>query len=269
MFLRRSRDATWAEYLLRKIAPVVLALALWFAAAGMLAQSQMLHGGGSGWFAGLNHLHLAVLLTVLPAFLLAWRALRRFRTGTIFVLAAIVEILHTEYGGIVWIEAMRGMVYLAAGHCFADKFRALARFARENHSSAIAILGVWAAFNALMVYSDVQIIAGEKMSTLPFASLGLGLAGASALVIAGELLSGNRVGTSLAFIGRRWLAVYTALPLTIVATATMLVSAGLFASLTEGVFALMLALIAAAAAYFAVDAREAQPLPAPARLRKL
>ncbi len=269
MFLRRSREATWAEYVQRKIGPLALALALWFAAVAMLAQSQIIRGGGTGWLAGLNYLHLAVLLTVLPGFLLAWRALHNFRTGTVFVLAAIMEILHTEYGGIVWIEAMRGMVYLAAGHCFADKFRALARFARGNRPSAFAILGVWAAFNALMVYADVQIIAGEKISTLPFASLAIGLAGAAALMMAGEILSATPVGASLATIGRKWIAVYAILPLTIVVLANVLESASLFATQQEAVFALMLALVAAAAAYFAADAREAQPLPAPARMRKL
>lgn len=268
MFLRQSRESAWSDYLGRKIAPLGGALVLWFAAVAVLAQMQFLRGGGSIVLAGLNHLHLAALLAVLPAFLLLWRVLRAFRTGTILVLAAIVELLHTEYGGIIWIEAMRGMAYLAAGHCFADRFRAIARFARESRPPALAILGVWAAFTALLVSADVPLAAGERISTLPFASLALGLSGAAALVIAGELLSVTRLGSSFAFAGRNWMALYAVIPLAAVVGGRLLQANGLFATPQEAIAALLMAFAGAGAVFFAFESRDPPRPSATASLRR-
>lgn len=260
MFMRQSRENAWPNYLSRKIFPLLLALTLWAAAALMLA---ILSGGDTspaslqGILAlGATQTGLVTALVVLPLFMFVWKFLGRYRTGTIFVFAAMMEILHTEYGGPVWTDIMRGFVYFAAGHCFAPHFRALARFVRGNAMPSAAIFAVWVAFNALLTSADLPLAFGEKISTLPFASLALGLSGAAAMVIAGELIAATRFASTFALMGRNWIAFYTTIPLTFVAIGHLLTMAGLFALPGQAMAALLLALMAAIAIMIFVEMRE-------------
>lgn len=255
MVLKNSREDSWTGFAGRKLAPFAGALLLWALAVSTLAQAGVLPRTSQSSPAPIALAPIAVLLLTTPLFLALWRALRRLRTGTVFVIAAVVEILHTENGGALWIEAMRGMVYLAAGYCFAQTLRAMARFARHQPIAAAAMLVVWAAFNAFAVFADVPMAYGAKISALPFASLALGLSGAAAMAMLGEMLAASRFGAFFGLIGRRWIAIYAAAPIAVVACAESMAHAGLFQSAQDALAALLFAVLAAAAALIALEWR--------------
>ena len=260
MFMHRSRQSGWSVYLGRKAVPVLGACALWIAAAviaSLLIAPNALPPGAQGYLAMAQaQTSLAVLFIILPVFFLLWKLLGRFRTGTILVAAAIMEILHTDQGGVIAVEIMRGFVYFAAGHCLANQFRALARFTRENGASAAAMISVWAAFNALMTFADLPLAYGMKISVLPFASLGLGMAGAAAMVMIGELVARARMAPLFSLMGRKWIAFYAVLPLGIVSLGRVMAEAGLFVTPAQGVAALVTAALAAGLAFWLLELRD-------------
>ncbi len=264
MFVQRSREWAWSDYIVRKTGSFAIASAIWLVAASfcLWLTQDAAPRGITGFFslAG-TQADLAIALFILPLFFLIWKMLRRFRTGTIFVIAAIMEILHTDQGGVLWVELMRGLVYFAAGHCMAQNFRALARFVRENPVPAGAMLAVWAAFNGLLTAASLPLAYGVKISILPFASLGLGLAGAAAMVIAGQLLAESRFNPFFSLIGRKWIIFYATLPLAFVFCGRMMVTGGLFPTTSHAIAALLSAVLAAGLALILLDLRNqpAQP----------
>ena len=263
MFLKRSREADWDQYIVRKIFPLGGALLLWVSAVAIFAmafwQPGTLENGPSLARLVWGQMHLAVLLALLPLFLVLWKLFAGFRTGGIFVCAAIMEILHTNQGGVLVVEAMRGLVYFTTGYCFALNFRALATFTRSNAVPAAAIAAAWAAFNAMLVSVDLPMAYGAQISSLPFASLGLGLAGAAAMTILGELLALSRFGGTFAFIGRNWIAFYAVIPLALMALAGALNVVGLFGTLAEAMAALVTAGLAAMLGLMLLEMREPAP----------
>lgn len=247
MAIGAARAAPWPAYVASRLVPALGALGLW---AGALAGLIVLRGGGwpNDWRLACEQaiplLPMGAALVVLPLFILAWKAMWGMRTGAVFVLAALLEIMHTEQGALIWIEAMRGFAYFAAGHVLAPQLRAIARFARANVTTAGLMLSSWFAFNALMTSSFLPRAFGEKIATLPFASLGLGLAGLCAVTLAGELLAVSRFGRATSAVAGRWKLWYGGAPLGMMALAAGLTGGGLFADESQAIAALLLSALA-------------------------
>ncbi len=272
MFLQRSRDWNWSDYIVRKTGPFVVASAAWLvAASGCLWLTQDIAPKGISGFLGMagTQAHLAIALFILPLFFIFWKTFGRMRTGTIFVLAAIMEILHTDQGGVLWVELMRGFVYFTAGHCLAQNFRGLARYVRENPVPAASMLAAWAAFNGLMTSASLPLTYGFQISVLPFASLGLGLAGAAAMVVAGQLIAGSRFNAFFSLMGRKWIFAYATLPLALVFCGQAMVIGGLFPSSGHAIAALLSAVVAAGAALILLELRNPAPQPQTAGQRNM
>lgn len=262
MYLGGARNAPWFDFVRSKLAPALAIVALWAAAVLALGVVR-----GAGWptnsrqaFAIMAPLApLGVALIVLPLFLVIWKLLWRMRTGAVLVFASILEILHTENGGLLWIEAMRGFAYFAAGHVLAPHLRATARFARRNVTAAGLMLCGWLAFNALMTSATLPLAFGEKISTLPFASLALGFAGVCAVTVLGEMLVWTRFASTFLLIGRRWLALYATVPLLLAGLAFAMTDLGLFREFSQAVAALLLTVLAGVTAMAIAEMREPAP----------
>jgi len=186
----------WDYILRRDGAPALAAAAIWialapaswlvarrFGADSLLAVS--LQSATSGWM-----LPGLVLLPV--TMIVVFRAMRSIRPVLVVTLAVLLNVWNVQSGVPLLDAALHGFVYFAAGALFAPWFRRLAAWSAGNRASALVMLCVWAVYNALASLQPLAPIDGATIATLPFAGLGLGLAGASATAAVAGLLTGRR-----------------------------------------------------------------------------
>ncbi len=259
LLMQQSRQTHGNLYYLQKTAPLFLAFVAWTFGASIvfpLIDGVPLTSIGAVADIAARHESIALLLLVLPVFYLIWIMLGRFRSGTLFVLAAIIEILRTDQGGPFIIELTRGAVYFAAGHCFAHHWRLLARFARENIPLSLSMIFAWAVMNTIMAGVTVPFANGDPISALPFASLGLGMAGAAIMVMTGEILAATGLAKAFGYVGRHWIAFYTLLPAGFLALGGVLAAAGLFTTAAESAIALLIAGLAALVSLIVMETGE-------------
>lgn len=243
--LRDELEKPWFEFIEITIAPLAVAFGCWFAimmAAG-LASGTM----GDALNAVAAQMYSVSLLFLLPVFFIGVKLLRRMRPATMLLFAAIIEILHTNTGHFLLVDAMRGAVFFLCGVYFAHNMRSFRQFADNRPGAAFAGIVLWLAFAAFIAFSDHYLAHGQDISTLPFTSLGLGAAGAMAMIVIAQLIYRARGGKLFALAGRHWLAVYTGLPLVVLTLAGLLHQSGWFGSASEAVLTVTLGVVAVTA----------------------
>ncbi len=225
LFVRPALDLPWLEFIERKIAPFAIAVAIWL---GFMVMAGFAASNLDGALATATaQMKTISLLFLLPAFFIAAKLLRFLRPATVLFLAALAEILHTNTGHFLLVDAMRGAVFFFAGVYLAHHAPAFARFTRANPGLAMLGVAVWLAFAAFIGFGHHMLAHGRDITTLPFTSLGLGAAGAMALLVTGELLAASAAGRALASIGQRWIGWYVAAPLAGYGLAALLAWSGL------------------------------------------
>ncbi len=214
LYLGRTIKLDWVSFLSRKLLPFFVALFGWalvqIVATWIAAPRGTMSVGLAIRSLGLATEYLPLLLMI-PMYLLIVRHMRNhfwFLLG-LAVLAEMLVIPGRTFGG----EMMRGFVYLLIGYAFTAQFRTLANEACADFRMALGAIAVWFALAGLCVFIRIPYTGGATIATLPFASLGLGVAGAASIVMAAALLAQNRIFEALAPIGRNWIAVAVAAPL--------------------------------------------------------
>jgi uncharacterized membrane protein YcfT len=211
LFVQKTINLPWREYARRKITSFCLAIALWAGIVTLVAA----RGGPVSFRLALSSAAAMTeqipLLLIVPLFLLVARL---FRGHVVFamIVAVIAECLvdpGRTFGG----ELLRGLIYFYLGFRFPALFSRLAREAREDPPMAVSAIAVWLAIAALCVFVPVPLAQGVRIWTMPFATLGLGIAGAAIAFMGAALLAQNGVWGGLAVIGRNWIAVAVAAPL--------------------------------------------------------
>lgn len=220
VFLHRSVDAPWPVFLRRKPLPLIYRAALLAAAAGAV------HALARGWpgpaalartlgAALLDPPAMLALVLELAVCLIAARMLRGLRAALVLPVLAALEVSHTNLGGPILSGACGLLVYLYAGHIFAPEVRKLARYAVDHRGNAAIFLSVWCLMNALAVTASTPLAGAAGVAALPFASLGLGLTGAAAVIALAALLDYFADAAAIRWTGARalhvWLAGFVAL----------------------------------------------------------
>jgi len=202
---------------------------------------------------------------LIPLFLAMSKLLAFLRPASVLILAAAAEILHTNMGHFLIVEALRGAVFFFAGYYFARQAHDYARFAQNRPLLAVAGVAIWIVFLAFIAFANHPLAHGQDITTLPFTSLGLGAAGAISVIMVSQLLAAAPVGAWFAMAGRYWIAVYTATAL-IAAAMSGLTGLGSFTFINmELLLGAALIYVAIVALGFAIAPRKANPAAADQR----
>jgi uncharacterized membrane protein YcfT len=225
LFLSVVIDRDWRTFLDRKVVHFAYFYVLWvtvqfgFKAPAFAAESSWAHAGflylqsfiepfGTLWF-----------IYLLPVFFVVTKATRRVPPLLIWGIAALLEMAHIATGWTVIDEFGARFVYFYTGYLFAGHVFALSDRARARPRLALAGLALWALLNGSLVKWG--------FSEWPLISLGLGLAGACAVVTMGTLLARSHWLESLRFCGEHSIVIYLAFFLPMAATRTLLLRAGI------------------------------------------
>jgi uncharacterized membrane protein YcfT len=141
----------------------------------------------------------------------------------VWPIAAALEILPVDTGWVIPDEFAARFVYFYSGYVFAPAIFRLAAAVIARPGTAILGLGLWAFVEAFAVFGGY--------SELPLVSLGLGLAGASAVVSFSALLSISRRVDFLRYFGQNSIVIYLAFFLPMATTRSLLLRTGAIADL--------------------------------------
>jgi uncharacterized membrane protein YcfT len=225
LFLSVVINRDWRTYLDRKVVHFAYFYVLWvtiqfgFKAPSFAAESSWSHVGllylesfiepfGTLWF-----------IYLLPVFFVATKATLRVPPLALWFTAAALETMHVASGWTVIDEFCARFVYFYSGYLFATYVFALSDRARARPAFALAGLALWTLLNGGLVVSG--------FSEWPVISLALGLAGASAIVVAGTLLARAHRLDGLRYCGEHSIVIYLAFFLPMAATRTLLLKSGL------------------------------------------
>jgi uncharacterized membrane protein YcfT len=210
LFLSRTIDRDWRDYVDRKVIHFAWFYLVWLTIQFVFKAPELADGMGTPGLAGAYLLALVEpfgtmwFIYLLPIFFVTVKAARQLRPPPWLILAAgaVLEIASIHTGSTVIDEFAARFVYFYSGYLLAPQIFRLADWAMTNARGATALLAFWAAVNLAAVASDV--------SALPVVSLMLGFAGAIAVVIFAALLSRTDLAAPLRYCGRRSIVVYLA-----------------------------------------------------------
>ena len=214
LLLKGALEATWPAYLSRNVAPLAWRAAL-FTIVGALLVAGL---GGYDISPLLRPRALAealvdpptmiLLIEQLALCLLFMRLTRGLRAALVLPVLMALEIAQPDLGGPLFSGACRLLVYLYVGHIFAPEIRQLAKFVGRDHKAAGIGLVTWAAINIVATSVSLPLAGGPTMASLPFASLGLGLFGATAAIALAALIDSLADPALLRWIGARALGAW-------------------------------------------------------------
>jgi uncharacterized membrane protein YcfT len=226
LFLSLVIDRDWRTYLDRKVVHFVYFYVLWTAIQFAVKAPVFVHEHGvlstlwlyveSFWepFSTLWFIYL------LPIFFVATKLARSLRIPplAVWLVAAALEIAHVHTGATVIDEFASRFVYFYTGYLLAPRIFALAKSADMHPEGALAGLAIWGVVNGLLVFNG--------FSELPLVSLGLGLAGAAAVVSVSVLLAKSDLARPLRYCGRNSIVIYLAFFLPMAVSRMVLLKTG-------------------------------------------
>jgi uncharacterized membrane protein YcfT len=223
LFLSRTIDKPWRDYLDRKVLHFAYFFVLWTLIQGvpklLLAGGDPVSIAGDLAFAMIEPFGTLWFIYLLPIFFVTTKLLRRAPAGVVFLVAAALQIANVYTGSTVIDEFTARYVYFFAGYVFAPEIFALAEKVRANVGPTLAALFAWAVVNLLAVRLG--------WAGLPGVSLILGFAGASAVVAVSALLAQARILAFLRELGARSIVIYLAFFLPMAAMRVLLIKSGL------------------------------------------
>lgn len=229
LFLARVIDRDWKTYLDRKVVHFAYFYVLWTTIQFAVKAPGL--GSEFGALGLLQHYLLAFVqpfgtlwfIYMLPVFFVFTKLSRKASPLGLWLFAAALEILHLDTGALVVDEFASRFVYFYTGYLVAPRIFTFASGVQSRPLSAMAGLLLWGLVNGLLVF--------HGYSELPFVSLGLGLAGACAVVTVSALLAMSGVFAPLRYCGRNSIVIYLAFFLPMAATRAALVETGLIADI--------------------------------------
>jgi len=209
LFLSRSIHGSLPSYIDKKVIHFAYFYLLWLTIQTALFEAPLLLSDPVG-FVGI-YLHQLIhpasslwFIHMLLVFYVVTRILRKL--PLIWVFGGAVLLHSAFYAGLVetgWSVTNRfanWYVFFFAGYAFAPLVFRLADFAMTHRTETLMGLGNWAVLNALLV--------GWGWHTLPLVSLGLGFAGAGAIVVVSALLARFDLAHALRYAGQHSIVIY-------------------------------------------------------------
>jgi uncharacterized membrane protein YcfT len=226
LFLAQVIDRNWRTYLDRKVVHFVYFYLLWTGIQFGLKAPGLAQGHG---VAGLAWLYLETFwepfgtlwfIYLLPVFFVVTKLARSARIPplALWFFAAGLEIAAIKTGSTVIDEFAGRFVYFYTGYILAPQVFALARAAQNQPETAFAGLTVWGLCNGILVFSG--------SADWPLVSLGLGLAGAAAVVAVSSLMAQSDMFKPLRYCGQHSIVIYLAFFIGMAASRTILIRTG-------------------------------------------
>jgi uncharacterized membrane protein YcfT len=225
LFLSVVIDRDWRTYLDRKLVHFAYFYVLWvtiqfgFKAPGFATETGWPHVGALYLESFIEPFGTLWFIYLLPVFFVVTKATRRMPSLLMWGVAALLEMAHLNTGWTVPDEFAARFVYFYSGYLFANYVFALSDRARARPGLALAGLAVWALIDGGAVVSGI--------SEWRLISLGLGLAGAGAIVTLGTLLARAHRLNFLRYCGEHSIVIYLAFFLPMAATRTLLLRSGM------------------------------------------
>ncbi|UHC15785.1 acyltransferase family protein [Methylobacterium currus] len=237
LFVGRVIDRDWRLFADRRIVHFAYFYLLWLLLQSAVKYGQVTDGAGPGAF--LAHLAYGLVepystlwfIYLLAVFSVAVKLLRRVPGPVLLVGAALLQLAPIHTGSTLIDEFCARFVYFVAGYLFAARIFALADWVRARAGLALAGLAAWALIEGVLVFTPTGLASHPTLAGLPGLSLGLGAAGALAIVATAALLTraGGPVTALLRACGERSIVIYLAFFLPMAALRTALVKSGIIA----------------------------------------
>ena len=240
LFLGLVIARSWLRYFDRKVVHFFYFYVLWLAIQFAFRSIGWV-GEGLGFLDIVGKFGTALIepygtlwfIYMLPVMFIITRLLERVHWGIVLGVAALLEILPIHTGWLLVDEFASRYVYFFAGFALAQPIFRLADWARNNISLALTYLGIWGVVNGLFtltvfpaalsyIYTDFGREVPANLAQLPIVSLGLGAAGAVAVVSLCAVLSRFRLAGFLRYLGSHSIVVYLAFFLPMVITREIL-----------------------------------------------
>ena len=217
LFLANVIDRNWRLYLDRKVLHFFYFYLLWVVIQFSFKAPFL-------YFDGLTSAEIASQLALtlvqpfgtlwfiylLPIFFITTKLLKKLPWQWLIGIAALLQIAPIHTGWITLDEFASRYVFFVTGYLLAPKLFQAARWAMDHSRFAVMALMTWAIVNGALVFGN--------LSDLPIISLGLGFAGALAIVFSAALLSMLRWTKFLRYLGENSIVVYLAFFLPMVVT---------------------------------------------------
>jgi uncharacterized membrane protein YcfT len=208
LFLHKVIDRSWSGYIDKKIVHYAYFFCLWtlisFAMLLILGEKQgtFLQIISDFW-SMLSSWPYKMLwfIQMLPAYFLFTRLVRRAPKWIVLGVAIGLQsypIFHT--GRIMIDEFWTRYVYFYIGYAFAPLFFLLAEQAQKHLALAAGAVFIWVLLNAVFVFNG--------WSEKPVISILLGIAGATAIITVGAILSRLKTASWISYLGKHSIVVY-------------------------------------------------------------
>ena len=234
LFLGRVIGRDWRSYADKRVVHFFYFYLLWLAVQSAAKYGQVSGGTPLGFLAHLAHglyepYSTLWFIYILAVFSVATKLLRHVSPNILLAGAAVLQILPIETGSFLLDEFCERWVYFLAGYVFSARIFALAAWAPLNPRPALGGIALWAAANGILALTPGPLAAIPTLAELPLVSLGLGLAGAVAIVASASLLTtfARQAVEPLRYCGQNSIAIYLAFFLPMAATRAILVQTGL------------------------------------------
>jgi uncharacterized membrane protein YcfT len=251
LFLGRVIARDWRSYADKRVVHFFYFYLLWLVIQSAAKYGQVSGGSPAGFLAHLAHglyepYSTLWFIYILAVFSVVTKLLRHVSPHILLAGAAMLQILPIETGSFLLDEFCERWVYFLAGYLLSAQIFRLAAWGPANPRPALIGIAVWALVNGLLALTPSPILAVPTLAELPLVSLGLGLAGAVAIVAIASLLTAyaRRAIEPLRYCGQNSIAIYLAFFLPMAATRAVLIKTGVIQD--AGVVSLLV-LIAAVA----------------------
>lgn len=231
LFLSRVIDRDWRSYADKRVVHFVYFYVLWLVIQSLFKVAQVSGGSPAGF---LHHLALSLVepystlwfIYILAIFSVVTKLLRGVAPGALFAAAAALQVLPAQTGSFLVDEFCERWVFFLAGYLFAAHVFRVAEWARAHAGAALVALGSWALVNGALALTPFD---GPRsmIADLPVISLGLGLAGAMAIVAAASLISGLRLAQPLRYAGAQSIVIYLTFFLPMASARLVLIRTGI------------------------------------------
>jgi len=224
LFVARTIDRNWRHYLDRKFVHYAYFYVLWLVLNFAFKAPSM--AADIGWGAVGENFLLSFIepfgtlwfIYMLPLFLVATKLTRSLPGWSIWLVAALLQVLPIHTGWMVIDEFASRFVYFYTGYLLAPIIFRLADMALRRSGAAMVAVGGWAIGNWALVSLD--------WATLPFVSLGLGLAGCAAIVTLSAVMSKSDLMAPIRYCGTNSIVIYLAFFIPMASTREALISLG-------------------------------------------
>jgi uncharacterized membrane protein YcfT len=156
---------------------------------------------------------------LLPIFFVAVKALRRVPPVVVWIVAALLEVVHLNTGSVVVDEFASRFVFFYSGYVAAPKVFGFASLCERHRLATIAGLVLWVLLNGAFVHID--------LANRPGISLVLGFLGAGAIIAVSALLAQRGLASFVRSCGEHSLPIYLVFFLPMAATRVIINKSGL------------------------------------------